>query len=73
MKKIRYYNIDLIKVIALYFVILIHNFNSNVNFMLDGSIEVYLSYAIRLLIEAVPIFVFVNGFLLIGKKFELKN
>lgn len=73
MKKIRYYNIDLIKVIALYFVILIHNFNSNVNFMLDGSIEVYLSYAIRLLIEAVPIFVFVNGFLLIGKKFELKK
>lgn len=69
----RFDNIDLLKTIAIYFVILIHNFYHPINFTINNNIETYASFLIRLMIEGVLIFIFVNGFLLMDKQFDLKK
>ena len=61
----RLLNIDILKTIAILMVISLHSFLWNTN--LDGSISHYIQYSLRLIMEGVPIFVFVNGFLVLGK------
>lgn len=70
MKK-RYCYIDLLKFIAIYFVILIHNYSCSTDFILNSNFETYFAYFFRLFIEGVLIFVFVNGFLLNNKNLDL--
>lgn len=73
-KKIdRDHSIDLLKIIAIYFVILIHNFYVSNNFIVNNTFESYTAFIIRLLIEGVLIFIFVNGYLLIDKELDLKK
>lgn len=74
MEKKRYANIDLLKAIAIVMVISLHSKLFNTDFISSGKISIYIQYSIRLICEGVAIFVFVNGFLLLGKKeFELRK
>lgn len=74
MEKKRYANIDLLKTIAIVMVIALHSKLFHTDFITSGKISTYIQYAIRILCEGVAIFVFVNGFLLIGKKdFDLRK
>ena len=66
-------NVDVLKVIAIYSVILIHNFYANRNFLLEKNVQTILAFVIRLFIEGVPLFVAVNGYLIINKKFDIKK
>lgn len=70
MKK-HYCYIDLLKFIAIYFVILIHNYSCSTDFIINNDFKVYFAYSFRLFIEGVLIFVFVNGFLLNNKNLDL--
>lgn len=72
-KKERFHNVDLIKAIAIFFVIMIHNYRAPVNFVINPGIKTYISFILRLMIEGVPLFVVINGFLIINKKFDLKK
>lgn len=54
--KERYDYIDLIKAIAIFCVILIHNFKAPFDFISNPKPSAYLGYMIRLIIEGVPIF-----------------
>lgn len=70
----RYRNIDLIKFIAIYLVILYHFNTVNVNFMIDCQPIAYINYSLRTICSmCVPLFFFVNGFLLIKKDFDLSR
>lgn len=71
--KERYDYIDLIKAIAIFFVILIHNFKAPFDFISNPKPSAYLGYMIRLIIEGVPIFLSINGFLIINKEFDFKK
>lgn len=66
-------NIDLLKFIAVFSVVLIHNFYANGNFLLEKNFETIITFLIRQFIEGVPIFIAVNGYLIINKKFDLKK
>lgn len=66
-------NVDVLKVIAIYSVILIHNFYANRNFLLEKNVQTILAFVIRLFIEGVPLFVAVNGYLIINKNFDIKK
>lgn len=66
-------NIDILKVIAIYSVVLLHNFYANGNFLLEKNIETIITFIIRLFIEGVPLFVAINGYLIINKKFDIKR
>ncbi len=72
MIKKRYDFLDLLKAIAIYFVILIHVI-PKYNIILEPNINSYIGYIIRLFIEGVPIFITINGYLLINKKFDEKK
>ena len=68
MEKKRYANIDLLKTIAIMMVIALHSKLFHTDFITSGNFTIYVQYAIRIICEGVAIFVFVNGFLLMGKK-----
>lgn len=70
----RYAYIDLIKTIAIIMVIILHSGLLKTDFMTLKSVKSVIQYAIRIISEGVPLFVMVNGFLLLHKdKFELKK
>lgn len=69
----RYDNIDLLKVIAILMVLPLHTGLFVTDFIKMSSIGTYIQYAIRLVCEGVPLFILVNGFLLINKNFDLKK
>lgn len=71
--KKRYANIDLLKTIAIFMVVVLHSGLLHTNFIAIKSPASYIEFSIRLLMERVPIFVMVNGFLLINKQFNLKK
>ena len=74
MEKKRYANIDLLKTIAISMVIIVHSQVFNTNFIPNFQISSILQYALRIVTEGVPIFILVNGFLLINKKeFDLRK
>lgn len=69
----RFDNIDLMKAIGIIMVIALHVHLFEVNFIKSNSVGVIVQFAFRIICEGVPIFVLVNGFLLINKeKFNLK-
>lgn len=69
--KERYDNIDILKTIAIIMVILLHTLEWNIYFLNDESLRIYLTFFARIMCEGVPIFILVNGFLIINKKFYL--
>lgn len=69
----RYENIDLLKTIAIFMVIVLHSGLLHINFMELKSVATYIEFAIRLIMEGVPIFIIVNGFLIMNKKFDFKK
>ncbi len=70
----RYDFIDLLKVIAILFVLMYHATNYSSNFLKVGEFVIYLRYFMRTILSTcVPIFFLANGFLLMNKKFDLKK
>ncbi len=70
----RIHNIDLIKAIAILFVLVYHSSFYNFDFINDPSTISYIRYFSRaILATCVPLFFFVNGYLIFGKKFDLKK
>lgn len=69
----RYDFIDLLKCIAIFMAISLHTGLWSINFMENTNIAVKIQYCIRVICEGVPIFVLVNGFLLIHKDFDLEK
>lgn len=72
-KKNRFDYIDVLKAIAILCVITLHSVNLNINFLETNNFRQYINFFIRNLLEGVPVFIFVNGFLIINKSFELKK
>ena len=72
-KSKRFDYIDLIKAIDIFFVIMIHNYKASVDFVVSPSLKTYISFIVRLMIEGVPLFVTVNGFLIINKRLDLRK
>ncbi len=71
--KKRYDNIDLIKTIAMFMVIMLHTLPWHTNFLRDENIKTYLMFLLRIICEGVPIYILVNGFLIMNKKFDMKK
>ena len=72
-KTSRLFYIDLLKALAAFAVVTLHTGVWNTNFMASGSIGTYVQYFFRLVTEPVPVFMLVNGYLIMGKKFDLKK
>lgn len=70
-KRIPY--IDLIKVIAIFMVITLHNGTWYTDFITTGSLQNVIQYCARLFCEGVPVFMLINGFLMFDKKFDAKK
>lgn len=72
--KARFNYIDLLKTIAIIMVLSLHTGIWHGDFISNNSSKVtYCEYAIRLICEGVPIFVMINGFLILHKKLDLKK
>lgn len=70
----RYAHVDLLESIAIFFVVLYHCCFYNFNFIEQSKLINYCFYFFRsILSSCVPLFFFVNGFLLLNKPFVLKN
>ncbi|WP_295071269.1 acyltransferase [Ruminococcus sp.] len=70
----RYYNLDLMKCIAISFVVCSHSFYADRDIINSKSILANVNYCFNgLLSVCVPIFFFVNGYLLFSKSFNLKK
>ena len=72
-KKKRYDNIDLLKLISIFMVISMHIPLFFTDFINTHSINCFVQFGLRLISDGVLIFIFVNGFLLINKPFDLKK
>ena len=68
MEKKRYDNLDLMKMIAIILVIILHTPLFDFDFIASPTISKKLSYGVRLILEGVPIFVTINGFLTLKKE-----
>lgn len=67
-QKKKYDQIDLLKAIAIYFVIIYHFNQISIDFISDGSIYSYLNYYFNSILSVcVPVFFFINGLLLLNK------
>lgn len=71
--KIRYDNIDILKTISIIMVILLHTLEWNINFLENNALRTYLNFFVRIMCEGVPIFIVINGFLIINKQFYLEK
>lgn len=71
--KKRYDNIDLLKFIAIFMVITLHVPLYFTDFINAKQFPNIIQYSFRLVSEGVYIFIFVNGFLLINKPFNLNK
>ena len=70
----RFHNIDLLKTIAIFFVVFYHGLIIKQNFLLEPSFETYFNFfVISILSTGVPLFFFCNGFLLFNKPLDLKK
>lgn len=73
MENQRWSHIDLLKVIAVFFMLLYHGTIYSVDFLSEPSLVRYLLYYGRTIVSTcVPLFFFVNGYLLFGKEFSLR-
>lgn len=71
--KKRFDYIDLLKLLAMLMVVSLHTGLWHTNFIESKSLGSFIQYCIRLVCEGVPIFILVNGFLIINKEFNLKS
>jgi len=72
--KERYAFLDLLKCIAIFFVLLYHFSYYNYNFLTDDGIIPYVYYYIRAILSCcVPLFFFINGALILNKPFDIKK
>lgn len=72
--KERYEYIDLLKAIAIFFVVMYHFNNLTINFLENQNTISYCNYFFEAILSTcVPIFFFVNGALLLNKDFYLKK
>lgn len=67
-KKVRYANLDLLKGIAMLLVITLHLPLWRTDYYETGNVSRMIQYAFRLLSEGVPIFLMINGMLIIPRK-----
>ena len=66
-RKERLAHLDLLKTIAILMVVTLHIPFWSVDFIAQPSVSRVIQYALRLVTEGVPLFVMVNGYLLLGK------
>lgn len=71
--KKRYDNIDLLKFISIFMVISMHIPLFFTDFINTHSINCFVQFGLRLISDGVLFFIFVNGFLLMNKTFDLKK
>ena len=70
----RYHNIDLMKNIGIFLVILYHFRTIEIDFITNQSLIVFVNYTFRSIYSmCVPLFFFANGFVLIRKELNLKK
>lgn len=70
----RLYSLDLLKVIAIVFVVSYHLCYYSHDFLSTGAPFAYIVYFFHTILSAcVPVFFFVNGYLLFGKPYDLKK
>lgn len=69
----RFDNIDLLKTIAIFMVVCLHIPIFSTDIINHNEISNIVQYSFRLIFEGVLIFIFINGFLLINKPFDLKK
>jgi surface polysaccharide O-acyltransferase-like enzyme len=67
-KKVRYANLDLLKGIAMLLVITLHLPLWRTDYYETGNVSRMIQYAFRLLSEGVPVFLMINGMLIIPRK-----
>jgi surface polysaccharide O-acyltransferase-like enzyme len=73
-KNERYNSLDLLKFIAIYFVIVYHFNKLPTNFLINDGFVLFRNYYIRAFLSiCVPLFFFVNGALLLNRNFNLKK
>jgi len=71
--KARLANVDLIKCIAIFFVISYHSSYYSYN-IFEKNIITYMTYLYRTVVSTcVPVFFFVNGYLLLGKELDIRK
>lgn len=70
-KRIKF--LDYMKIIAIIMVISLHASLWNTNFITNNTFSTYFQYSLRLVMEGVPIFLLVNGYLKLSKKYDLKK
>jgi len=69
-----YHSLNLLKAIAIFFVVFYHNFFAATDLLSSASVWNYLHYFIKTILSiCVPIFFFVNGALLFHKKLDIKR
>ena len=71
--KKRFTYIDILKIIAIFSVVALHCGVWHNDFLKICNVETLFQYAMRLSIEGVPLFMFINGFLIMGKELDLKK
>lgn len=70
----RFDYIDLMEFLGIFFVIIYHSQLINGNFLADPKTITYIHYALSpILSSCVPMFLFANGFLLIGKELNIRK
>ncbi len=69
----RYVYIDFLKVIAIFLVITLHTGLWYPNFLANRSSSNIIQFFFRIIAEGVPVFVMINGFLLLPKGFEMEK
>lgn len=70
----RWHYIDLMKSIAILFVIMYHATTYPFSFLENNSSLFFLRYYLRTILSTcVPLFFFVNGYLMLNKSFDLKS
>ena len=73
-KKEMYHSLNLLKAIAIYFVLFYHDFFANFNILESKDFSVYCNYFLRTILSCcVPLFFFVNGALLLNKKLDIRK
>ena len=74
MEKRRFYYIDLIKTIAIFFVVFYHSTLFSSDFLSKATLRSYVLYFSKTILSTCsPLFFFVNGYLLFGNKFDLRK
>lgn len=68
----RYDYIDLLKCIAIFMTVSLHTGLWHTNFINNG-ISSFIEYCIRVVFEGVPIFILINGFLIMHKQIDIKK